>query len=298
MHSPTDAVVQVREGKRARRELRMRDVVRETGLPRETIHFYLAEKLLPPPTKTGRNTALYTLEHVRRARLIKSIQEKHFLPLRAIRALLEDAEDASLSAAQRLLITELRVRLGPSTAAQDSQRALLTDILKQGGISKKEIDEFRNRGVIVTEGTGRKTSVSREDAELLHAWARLKTVGISPERGFMPSDLKIIEDAISRLARREIELFTERYASVGGDEAARVATEAVPIVNQIISIIHWRKVWSLIAEFSEKNAVSTQPHANGNEGVKCERRASTAMSQHVPRAHRRRAKKGMQHGED
>ena len=56
------------------------------------------------------------------------------------------------------------------------------------------------------EGTGRKASVSREDAELLHAWARLKAIGISPERGFMPRDLEIIEEAISRLVRREIEV--------------------------------------------------------------------------------------------
>jgi len=91
----------VLEDKRVRSGLRMRDIVRETGLPRETIHFYLAEGLLPPPTKTGRNTALYGWEHVRRARLVKSIQEKHFLPLRAIRALLEDADDSSLSAAQQ-----------------------------------------------------------------------------------------------------------------------------------------------------------------------------------------------------
>jgi DNA-binding transcriptional MerR regulator len=259
MHLTTEDMVQAREGKRARRELRMKDVVRETGLPRETIHFYIAEGLLPRPEKTGRNTALYSWEHVRRARLVKSIQEKHFLPLRAIRALLEDADDLSLSAAQQSLVKELRVRLGPLTAAQHRQHILLTDILKQEGIPKKEIGEFCDRGVIAIEGTGRKASVSREDAELLYAWARLKVIGISPERGFMPRDLEIVEEAISRLVRKEFEFFTERYASVGGDEAARVATEAVPILNQIISIVHWKKIMSFIAEFSEKNALPIDP---------------------------------------
>jgi len=244
-----------REG--ARDQLRMRDVVRETGLPRETIHFYLAEGLLPRPKKTGRNTAFYGPEHVRRAQLIKGIQEKHFLPLRAIRALLENEDDASLSAAQQSLITELRARLGPSAAAQHRQRVPLAGILKQEGIPKKEIVEFCDRGVIAIEGTGGKASVSAEDAELLHAWARLKAVGISPERGFMPRDLEVIEGAISQLVRREIEFFTERYASVGGDEAARVATEAVPIVNQIISIVHWKKIWSFLSGFSEGNPAPT-----------------------------------------
>ena len=234
--------------------MRMRDIVRETGLPRETIHFYLAEGLLPPPTKTGRNTALYSWEHVRRARLIKSIQEKHFLPLRAIRALLEDAEDSSLSAAQQGLIRELRVRLGPSTAVQQPQRVLLRDLVKQHGFSKKEIEEYRKGGVITVEGRGGAASVSREDAELLNAFARLRAVGISPERGFMPRDFDVIQDAVSQLARREIEFFTERYASLGADEAARVATEAVPILNQIISILHWRKIWSFLSEVSGESS--------------------------------------------
>jgi DNA-binding transcriptional MerR regulator len=245
------------DGKQGRGGLRMRDIVRETGLPRETIHFYLTEGLLPPPTKTGRNTALYNWEHVRRAQLIKSIQEEHFLPLRAIRALLEDADDSSLSAAQQGLIKELRVRLGPATAVQQPQRVLLRDLVRQHGFSKKEMDEFRDGGVITVEGRGGAASVTREDAELLDAWARLKAVGISPERGFMPRDLKFIEDAISQLVRREMEFFTERYASVGADEAARVATEAVPILNQIISIVHWRKIWSFLAEVSERNLAPT-----------------------------------------
>ena len=56
--------------------LRMRDLVRESGLPRETIHFYRQQGLLPEPVKTGRNTALYTQEHVERLRRIRELQER------------------------------------------------------------------------------------------------------------------------------------------------------------------------------------------------------------------------------
>lgn len=245
------------KSEREGRELRMKDVVQETGLPRQTIHFYLAAGLLPPPRKTGRNTALYNWEHVRRARLIKDVQQKHFLPLRAIRALLEDSDDSSLSAAQQSLVGELRARLGPAASARNGQRVVLTDILEHNHIAANEIREFLDRGVIAIEGTGTTASVSCEDAELLCAWARLKAVGISPARGFMPRDLQIIEDAISRLVRREMEFFTERYAAAGGDEAARVVTEAVPIVNQIISIIHWKKMWAFFAGFGENDLPQT-----------------------------------------
>ena len=47
---PADAAVP-----RLRRtaSLRMRDLMRESGLPRETIHFYKLQGLLPEPVKTG-----------------------------------------------------------------------------------------------------------------------------------------------------------------------------------------------------------------------------------------------------
>ncbi|MFN8644674.1 MAG: MerR family transcriptional regulator [Candidatus Binatia bacterium] len=61
----------------------MRDLTRATGLTRETIHFYIAQGLLPPGTKTGRNTAEYGREHLERLQRIRDLQAQHFLPLRA-----------------------------------------------------------------------------------------------------------------------------------------------------------------------------------------------------------------------
>ena len=77
----------------------------------------------------------------------------------------------------------------------------------------------------------------------------------------MPRDIGFINDAVSQLVRREIELFTDRYALVGADEATRVLTQAVPIVNRIISIVHWRKIWSSLGEIADGNAPAPQNHA-------------------------------------
>src|SRR5690349_11544156 len=84
--------------------LRMRDLVRATGLPRETIHFYLAQGLLPKPVKTGRNTAVYGPEHLERLQRIKDLQEKHFLPLRAIKAVLVDGASGGFSEEQEAML--------------------------------------------------------------------------------------------------------------------------------------------------------------------------------------------------
>lgn len=69
---------------------RMAEVVRRSGVTRETIHFYLREGLLPPARKTAHNAALYGDEHLHRLRLIRSLREEHLLPLKAIKSLLDD----------------------------------------------------------------------------------------------------------------------------------------------------------------------------------------------------------------
>ena len=68
---------------------RMKDLCRLTGLPRQVIHFYIQQGLVPEGHKTGRNMAYYGDEHVRRVRLVRTLQHERFLPLKASRALLE-----------------------------------------------------------------------------------------------------------------------------------------------------------------------------------------------------------------
>ncbi|HMY59542.1 MAG TPA: MerR family transcriptional regulator, partial [Pseudomonadota bacterium] len=68
--------------------LRMKDLCARTGLPRQAIHFYIREGLLPEGRKTGRNMAYYGEEHIERIALIRRLQEERFLPLRAIKVVL------------------------------------------------------------------------------------------------------------------------------------------------------------------------------------------------------------------
>ncbi|MEM6956901.1 MAG: MerR family transcriptional regulator, partial [Myxococcota bacterium] len=63
--------------------LRMRDLCKASGLERQAIHFYIQQGLLPPGIKTGRNTAVYSSEHVERLHLIRQLKEERFLPLKA-----------------------------------------------------------------------------------------------------------------------------------------------------------------------------------------------------------------------
>ena len=70
--------------------LKMKELAEASGVSAGTIKHYLREGLLPEPVKTSRNMAYYPPEFVERIRLIKQLQEDRFMPLKVIKAMLDD----------------------------------------------------------------------------------------------------------------------------------------------------------------------------------------------------------------
>lgn len=72
----------------ARRLMRMAELERLSGVPRETIHYYLREGLLPAPSRQGKTQALYDDSHLERLRLVRQLREEKYLPVAVIRSVL------------------------------------------------------------------------------------------------------------------------------------------------------------------------------------------------------------------
>lgn len=81
----------------ARRRMRMAELVRESNVPRETIHFYLREGLLPPPEKAGRTLAYYDDAHLERLRFVRHLRDEKYLPIPVIRSILNAGLSGSRS---------------------------------------------------------------------------------------------------------------------------------------------------------------------------------------------------------
>ena len=85
--------------------LRMGELAEASGVSAGTIKHYLREGLLPEPVKTSRNMSWYPPEFVERIRLIKQLQEERFMPLKAIKSVL----DSDPSRARALVELEDRI---------------------------------------------------------------------------------------------------------------------------------------------------------------------------------------------
>lgn len=228
--------------------LRMKDLCARTGLPRQAIHFYIREGLIPEGRKTGRNMAYYSEEHIERIALIRRLQEERFLPLRAIKVVL-GAKDRSLSAAQQRLLSDVKQHLvGTSWVTSAPRRIALSPLCDRCKISVKEVRRMAELGLVsIHEDAHGKEQLSETDVWLVESLAQLRAAGLSTELGFGPDDLLIFDEAISSVFLKEMTLITERLQHVSAGDAAAIVQRVQPIVNQILVRLHDAKIASFVS---------------------------------------------------
>ena len=85
---------------KARDYMRMGELVERSGVPRTTIHFYLREGLLHPPTKTGRTIAYYDESHLTRLKKIQELRKGMRVPVAFLRERIHELQEAEGVAAE------------------------------------------------------------------------------------------------------------------------------------------------------------------------------------------------------
>jgi DNA-binding transcriptional MerR regulator len=229
---------------------RMKELCELTGLPRQAIHFYIQEGLLPAGTKTGRNTAFYGDEHVRRLELIKKLQHEKFLPLRAIKALL-DGEGGDFTADQEAFLSGVKRELDQALRPQGEGKLVDVETLgERTGVARDEIERMIELGFLgaVTGPDGR-VQVSQDDAWIVENYGRMRAAGFSRELGFGPEDLAIYADAIEKLLAKEQEMLAKRLAGVPPARAARMIERALPIVHDSLVRLHMARIRAFFSSF-------------------------------------------------
>jgi len=225
----------------------MRDLVRESGLPRETIHFYKLQGLLPEPVKTGRNTALYTQEHVERLHRIRELQERQFLPLKAIRAILEDTYEEGFTPDQEDLVRQVRASLAGWTGAQQRPSVPVADLVP-ARVSRRELRELVDAGLVALHGSGSGARVSEDDAVILECWAQFKEAGLGPDQGVNPSELRLYDEAMERLIAREARLALRARAGAPAADLSRTVEQIGPVIGRLLGAMHRKRMRRFLAE--------------------------------------------------
>jgi DNA-binding transcriptional MerR regulator len=196
--------------------LRMRELAAASGVPAPTIKHYLREGLLPEPVKTSRNMAYYPPEFVDRIKLIKRLQEERFLPLKAIKTVLEedpDRAEAMLALGDQILDRAL---------AGERSRTSAAEVRKRYGVPKEVLDRLAEIEVLTPNSRG----YSPSDVKIIEAISRFRAGGYDEQIGFTVYDTLRYKTALEELARQEVDVVMERLAGEAPPERVVEMLEA------------------------------------------------------------------------
>ena len=80
--------------------------------------------------------------------------------------------------------------------------------------------------------------------------AAVRDIGFGPERGFGPRDIQLFEQIVGILFTEEVKLLSGRVSPVDADDAARMVEQALPRINEMLGLLHARRVRKFLGEFN------------------------------------------------
>jgi DNA-binding transcriptional MerR regulator len=222
--------------------LKMGELAEASGVPAPTIKHYLREGLLPEPVKTSRNMAYYSPEFVDRIKLIKQLQEDRFMPLKAIKAVLdEDPERA------RALL-ELEDSILERALGGERTRTGAAEVRERYGIPKEVLDRLEELEVLSPNSRG----YSPSDIKIIEAISRFRAGGYDERIGFTVYDTLRYKSALEELVRQEVDVVMNRLAGeVPPERVVEMLEAGAQPLQDLIAALHTKL---MVAELERHRA--------------------------------------------
>jgi len=182
--------------------LRMRELAAASGVPAPTIKHYLREGLLPEPVKTSRNMAYYPPDFVDRIKLIKRLQEERFMPLKAIKNVLDEDPERARA------MLELGDQILDRALAGERSRTSAAEVRKRYGVPKEVLDRLAEISLLTPNSRGYTAS----DVQIIEAISSFRAGGYDEQIGFTVYDTLRYKAALEELVRQEVDVVMERLA--------------------------------------------------------------------------------------
>jgi len=177
--------------------VKISELAKRTGVPKETIHYYLREGIISKPRKKGKNVADYNESHIEQIHLIKQIQDHFFLPLSFIKKIVK--RHSKSPELQSLL--ELRTEyFRPVDQLLEKEIVGEEAFSKTTGLGKTWLSNFEKWGVITGELRDGKKVYSQDDVIIGKLLVDMDRAGCGPKDGFDPEHVRRYTEKFREIA--------------------------------------------------------------------------------------------------
>ena len=214
----------------------------ESRVSAATIKHYLREGLLPEPVRTSRNMAYYPPDFVERIQLIKQLQQDRFMPLKAIKRVLDEDPERTRA------LVELEDRVIERAAVGEEARVSAAELRRRYEIPKEVLDRLAELEVL----SPTKRGYSPTDVKIVEAIARFRAGGYDERIGFTVYDTLRYRRALEELVKEEVEVLMARLAGeMETDRALKLLDDGREPLNDLIAALHSKL---LVAELKRRRA--------------------------------------------
>jgi DNA-binding transcriptional MerR regulator len=223
--------------------MKISELIKLTGVPKETVHFYIREGLLRKPRKSGVNTAEYNEKHVERLLLIKDMRDNHYLPIPEIKKILKNLKNQSPSdqAVSRLKSKYFRPMDQFLEASVVGEEAFC----KATGLGRKWLARMQEWGVITAAVNAGEAVYSPDDVIIGRLLVDIDRLGYGPQDGYDPQDLKMISDFIKDYVRSG----KNKYLSANAEKIAHGQRQDHKIeIREVMSLFFYHMYRKLVRE--------------------------------------------------
>jgi DNA-binding transcriptional MerR regulator len=188
--------------------MKIGELIKQTGVSKETIHYYMREGVLQKPRKTGKNTADYTDAHVEQIRTIKALRENYYLPIPVIKKLIKKHKKRSHQekSSFQFLIEKFKpldqLLSGEGVAGKDT-------FMDATGLSEKWLSRMEEWGILAPDKKNEEVFYSADNVIIGRLLVEMDRTGIGPRDGFDPRELAKFTNLFRNLVSKNLKRFMQ-----------------------------------------------------------------------------------------
>lgn len=225
--------------------MKISELAKRAGVPKQTVHFYIRAGLLPKPRKLGSNSAEYDESYVERIRLIKDLQNDFFFPLPTIKKIMWEHRSATKQAMLKLRSEYFRPMeqyLGTGVVGDEA-------FLEATGIAAKYLPRFKEWGYISSKVDDDGQNVySQDDVIIGKVLVNMGELGFNRKNNFDPAELRNIADKFKEIVKEQMGFFNRATKDMKSDEREELAA----LGNEIMGVLFYHLYRKMAHEEKEQ----------------------------------------------
>ena len=214
--------------------MKISELVKRTGVPKETIHFYIRQGILRKPRKSSINAAEYNEGYVKQIQLIKELRDNYYLPIPEIKKFVrnfkkQSASDKAISQFHTKFFRPAERLLAEEISGQD-------EFCRATGLGRKWLKKAEEWGVITPENRNGITVYSVDDVAIGKLMVDMDNLGFGPKDGGNPEDLRHIADFVKNFV---VKAFKNYYQNNLEILSSAESVEKGNLFHELISLFFY-----------------------------------------------------------